>query len=52
MSEQQYQAEVMDELKQADIIEVCVYCGNRKVNNYSSCCGELHFEYVNGDSNE
>jgi hypothetical protein len=55
MCEQQFQAEVMDELKMLDDIpsditketfnkvEVCLYCGNPKINNYTPCCGELHF---------
>jgi len=53
MCEQQFQKEVMDELKMLDDIpsditndelqEVCVYCGNPKINNWTPCCGELHF---------
>jgi hypothetical protein len=52
MCEQQFQAEVMDELAMddypSDIVdreleEVCVYCGSPKINNWTSCCGEVHF---------
>ena len=52
MCQQQFQAEVMDELKQKEMIEVCVYCGNEKVNNWMSCCGEVHFEIREVDDNE
>jgi len=29
-------------------IEVCIYCGNERPSaSYVSCCGEVHFEWVN-----
>jgi hypothetical protein len=46
MCQQQFQAEVMDQLAMLDIIKVCVYCGNPVSNNQLNCCGENHFEYV------
>lgn len=48
MNAQQYQAEVMDELKQQDDYDddtmVCIYCGSQMVESYISCCGEVHFD--------
>lgn len=49
MCQQQFQAEVMDQLKQeeefdfADDELVCIYCGSPKGSSYS-CCGESHFD--------
>ena len=38
-TQQQFQAEVMDELQQ---VEVCPYCGSERGEKLS-CCGEVHF---------
>jgi len=47
MCEQQYQAEVMNELAmQDDLMKVCTYCGNEAAHWQLSCCGENHFDYV------
>ena len=46
MCEQQFQAEVMDELKIADLVKVCPYFGNEAADWQLSCCGENHFDYV------
>lgn len=55
MSEQQFQKEVMDQLKQEEEFDfpddeiVCIYCGSPKGSSLS-CCGENHFDewrYVN-----
>ena len=43
MCEQQFQAEVMDELKQKDTYVGCIYCGEPK-SDWLSCCGENHFD--------
>jgi hypothetical protein len=47
MCQQQFEAEVMDELKQLEDFDddeiVCVYCGSPKGDSIS-CCGENHFE--------
>lgn len=54
MCEQQYQAEVLDELKMQDLadkVEVCIYCGTERKGLITPCCGELHFEFI-GDNNE
>jgi hypothetical protein len=54
MCQQQFQAEVMDELAMddypSDIVdreleEVCVYCGEPKLDKIG-CCGENHFCYT------
>lgn len=57
MCEQQFQAEVMDELAMddypsdivnnelKDVIEVCIYCGEPKLDKIG-CCGENHFCYT------
>jgi len=50
MCQQQFQAEVMDELKMADMIKVCVYCGNEVSDEQKSCCSENHFEYVESEN--
>ena len=43
MNEQQFQKEVMDELRMAEeTVEVCTYCGNERAGKLS-CCGEVHF---------
>ena len=56
MCEQQFQKEVMDQLKQEDDHDfsddeiVCIYCGSPKGSKFT-CCGENHFDawrYING----
>lgn len=43
MSQQQYQVEVMDELRmQEETIEVCQYFGDERGDKFA-CCGEVHF---------
>jgi hypothetical protein len=42
MCEQQFQAEVMDELKQEETYIGCVYCGEPKGERLS-CCEKNHF---------
>ena len=47
MCQQQFQAEVMDELKMLEDFDddeiVCIYCGMAK-NERFNCCGETHFD--------
>jgi hypothetical protein len=46
MCQQQFQAEVMDQLAMLDTIKVCVYCGNPVSDNQLNCCNENHFKYM------
>ena len=41
-TQQQFQKEVMDELRQQETIEVCPYCGSERGEKLSYC-GEVHF---------
>ena len=45
MCQQQFQAEVMDELKmqESETYVGCIYCGEPKGDSLN-CCGENHFE--------
>lgn len=52
MCQQQFQAEVMDQLAMMETIKVCVYCGNEISDNQLSCCGENHFEFIAESENE
>lgn len=52
MCQQQFQAEVMDQLAMMEAIKVCVYCGNQVYDNQLSCCGENHFKYITESENE
>ena len=45
MCQQQFQAEVMDELQmlESEMYIGCIYCGEPKLDKIG-CCGENHFE--------